>query len=112
MRFERLLRETGVPAGLLINRAAIRLVYAPKGESSGHITFCVADMMQVAGRPILAALHMLVSAERLFTGPPEQRLPAILAASRKHQNQVSTKLSGQVISVFCQTQRVPKRTSV
>ena len=60
----------GKPAslpGLLVSPDAIRLVYAPKGESSGHITFKIADMAQVAGRPILAALHMLLSAERLFT---------------------------------------------
>ena len=99
MRFERLLRETAVPAGLLVDRGAIRLVYAPKGESSGHISFQIADMVPVA-RPILAALHMLLSAERLFTGLPEQRLLAILAASRKHQNQVSTKLSGQVMEAL------------
>lgn len=100
MRFERLLRETGVPAGLLVSPRAIRLVYAPKGESSGHLTFQIADMVQVAGRPILAALHMLLSAEGLFSGLPDQRLAAILAASRRHQNQVSTKLSGQVMEAL------------
>lgn len=100
LRFERLLRETHVPAGLLVSPQALRLVYAPKGESSGHITFKIADMVQVAGRPILAALHMLLSADRLFTLATEQRLPALLAASRKHQNVVSTKLSGQVMEAL------------
>ena len=57
-------------------------------------------MVAVAGRPILAALHMLLCAERLFTGHPEERLPAILAASRKHQNEVSTKLSRQVMEAL------------
>jgi hypothetical protein len=98
--FERLLRETSVAAGLLVSPDAIRLVYAPKGESSGHITFKIADMVQVAGRPILAALHMLLSAHRLFTAADDQRLPAILAASRKHQNVVSNKLSGQVMEAL------------
>lgn len=100
LRFERLLRETGVPAGLLVSPHAIRLVYAPKGESSGHITFRIADMVHVAGRPILAALHMLLSTERLFSMAAGQRLPALLAASRKHQNVVSTKLSGQVMEAL------------
>jgi hypothetical protein len=99
-KFERLLRETGVPSGLLVSPDAIRLVYAPKGESSGHITFKVGDMAQVAGRPILAALHMLLSAERLFTLAQDQRLPALLIASRKHQNVVSNKLSGQVMEAL------------
>lgn len=100
LRFERLLRETGVPAGLLVSPQAIRLVYAPKGETSGHITFKIADMAQVAGRPILAALHMLLSSDRLFSLATEQRLPSLLAASRKHQNLVSTKLSGQVMEAL------------
>ena len=100
LRFERLLRETNVPAGLLVSPQAIRLVYAPKGESSGHITFKIGDMVQVAGRPILAALHMLLSSERLFSLATEQRLPALLAASRKHQNLVSTKLSRQVMEAL------------
>jgi hypothetical protein len=99
-RFERLLRETSVPAGLLVSPVAIRLVYAPKGESSGHITFKISDMVQVAGRPILAALHMLLSADRLFTLAQDQRLPALLIASRKHQNVVSNKLSGQVMEAL------------
>ena len=46
-RFERLLRETRVPAGLLASRGAIRLVYAPRGESSGWMTFRVAEMAQI-----------------------------------------------------------------
>jgi hypothetical protein len=100
LRFERLLRESGVPAGLLVSPKAIRLVYAPKGESSGHITFKIADMVQVAGRPMLAALHMLLSSERLFSLATEQRLPALLAASRKYQSLVSTKLSRQVMEAL------------
>src|SRR5688572_4216289 len=34
-KFERLLRETEVPIGLLVNDTHLRLVYAPRGESSG-----------------------------------------------------------------------------
>src|SRR4051812_19008498 len=55
-RFERLLRETQVPIGLLCNGIAFRIVYAPRGETSGHVTFRVKDMTDVAGRPIFAAL--------------------------------------------------------
>ena len=75
-RFERLLRGTQVPIGLLSNGVSLRLVYAPHGETSGHLTFPVQAMTEVAGRPIFAALHMLLSAERLFTLPDKQRLPA------------------------------------
>lgn len=99
-RFERLLRETRIPAGLLVNGRQIRLVYAPRGEASGHITFNLADMVQVAGRPIFAALHMLLSAERLYSVAENERLPAILANSRKYQNVVSTQLAGQVLEAL------------
>jgi len=97
-RFERLLRETQVPMGLLSNGTHLRLVYAPRGETSGHLTFPVQAMTEVAGRPIFAALRMLLSAERLFTLPDKQRLPNILSESRKYQNLVSTKLAEQVLA--------------
>jgi len=99
-KFERLLRETQVPFGLLINGTHLRLVYAPRGETSGYATFSVADMAKVAGRPIFAALHMLLNVERLFSLPEKQRLPAILADSRKYQNVVSTKLAEQVLAAL------------
>jgi hypothetical protein len=97
-RFERLLRETGIAIGVLSNGIRLRLVYAPRGESSGNITFPVAAMCEVAGRPILSALHMLLGAERLFSLPTGKRLPAILRESRKYQNEVSTELAEQVLS--------------
>jgi hypothetical protein len=99
-RFERLLRETQVPIGLLCNGTALRLVYYPRGESAGHVTFPVAAMTEVAGRPIFAALLMLLSAERLFTLPDKQRLPSVLAESRKYQSTVSTELAQQVLAAL------------
>lgn len=95
--FERLLRETKVPIGLLFNGTHFRLVYAPRGETSGYLTFPVDAMAQVDGRPIFAGLHLLLSAERLFTLPRKQRLPYLLSESRKYQNLVSTQLSEQVL---------------
>ena len=95
-RFDRLLRENDVPIGLLANGTHLRLVYAPPNESTGHLTFPVAAMCDVAGRPIVAALHMLLAADRLFTVPTKQRLPAILRDSRRYQNQVSTRLADQI----------------
>jgi hypothetical protein len=96
-RFERLLRETGVAIGLLISPERIRLVYAPKGESSGHVTFPIHQMTMAANWPMLAALHLLLHSDRLFIGPENQRLPAILEASRRYQNEVSIRLAGQVL---------------
>lgn len=99
-KFERLLRETRVPLGLLVNGRQIRIVYAPRGETSGYMTFGIAEMTQVAGRPIFAALHMVLCAERLFSLGEKQRLPAILSDSRKYQNVVSTKLAEQVLAAL------------
>jgi hypothetical protein len=95
-----LLRETEVSVGLLFNQTHLRLVYAPRGETSGYATFSVADMATVAGRPMFAALYMLLSAERLFSLPEKQRLAAILADSRKYQNVVSTQLAQQVLAAL------------
>ncbi len=100
VEFERLLRETDVAVGILFNGSALRLVYSPKGENSGHITFPFEAMAGVAGRPILAALHMLLCAERLFGLPTEQRLPALLAHSRNAQSRVSEQLAGQVLAAL------------
>ena len=99
-KFERLLRETNIPIGLLVNGDALRLVYSPRGENSGHITFPFEAMATVAGRPMLSALHMLLCAARLFTLPPEQRLPALLAHSRKAQSRVSAQLADQVLGAL------------
>ena len=99
-RFERLLRETSVPIGLLCTEERIRLIHAPKGESSGHVTFEFAQMALPAGRPILAAFDMLLSAEALFGSVPEARLPALLTKSRDAQAEVSTRLSRQVLAAL------------
>lgn len=104
-RIERLLRETEVPAGLLLNGDVIRLVYAPRGESSGHIGFPVAEMCTVQGRPILAALHMLLDEHRVFAAPDGQRLLDLLVESRKYQNEVSTRLADQVLGALWQLLR-------
>jgi hypothetical protein len=99
-KFERLLRETGIPVGLLCSGADLRLVYAPRGESSGYLTFPVQAMCEVSGRLILGAMEMLLGADRLFNYPSERRLAALLQESRKYQNEVSTKLSEQVLDAL------------
>ncbi len=99
-RFERLLRETQVPTGLLSNGVALRLVYSPRGESPGHITFPVPIMLETAGRPVFAALLMLLRESRVFGSTGGKTLYDILAASRKYQNTVSTELAQQVLAAL------------
>jgi hypothetical protein len=100
VKFERLLRETQIPAGLLATDTELRLVYYPRGESSGHVTFPVATMREVAGRPAFAALHALLNDHRVFSAPDGKRLTDVLLASRKYQNTVSTELSKQVLAAL------------
>ena len=88
--------ETGIPVGLLANGRTFRLVYAPKGETSGFANFDLAPMLEVSGRPMLSAFHMLLQTSRLF-GAPEQNLPSLLAESRQYQETVSTQLAEQVL---------------
>ena len=99
-RFERLLRETKIPIGLLCNDECVRLIYAPQGESSGHITFDFSQMAQPAGRPILAAFEMLLSGHSVFVAPDARKLPALLRKSREAQAEVSTRLSQQVLAAL------------
>ena len=96
-RLERLLRGTRVPAGVLFNGHVIRLVSAPRGESSGWMDFRVNDMLPTAGRPLCAALRLLLSETRLLALPHDRRLAGLLEASRKYQNVVSERLSEQVL---------------
>ena len=96
-QLERLLRESDVSAGVLFNGVALRLVSAPRGESSGWLDFHVADMVLTAGRPICAAMRLLLKEQRLLSLPADKRLPALLVESRKFQNKVSEQLADQVL---------------
>lgn len=100
VKFERLLREKNVAIGFIISPSRFRLVFAPKGESSGYVTFPFHLMLEVQGRIVLAAFKMLMNEGRWFTLPSNARLPALLTESRKYQNVVSTQLSEQVLAAL------------
>src|SRR5690606_37403762 len=104
-KFERMLRDLDVSIGLLHNFEAVRLVYAPRGETSGHLSFPIAGMLEVPNRPILAALHLLLGADRLFSQASDRTLPALLLESRKYQNEVSTRLAEQVLQALIELLR-------
>jgi hypothetical protein len=99
-KFERLLRESNVPIGLLDNGLALRLVYAPRSETSGHLTFPYFELCRPGDRHLLPALLLLLNSARLHSLPPHQRLDALLASSRRFQNEVSEKLAGQVFEAL------------
>lgn len=107
-RFERLLRETGVGTGVLIGNwqkgerehAELRLITAPRGETSGWISWPLGDMTSVAGRSMLGALKLLLGRFTLFNAAEAARLPALLRASREKQNAVSEELAKQVLKAL------------
>ncbi|HEY8066776.1 MAG TPA: DNA methyltransferase [Methylosinus sp.] len=99
-RLERLLRETNVGVGLLVARNTLRLVYAPRGETAGWLSWPLAPLGRVEGRPMLAGLKLCLGRSAFFSGAPETRLRALLEASRAAQNEVSEKLSGQVLGAL------------
>ena len=78
-RLERLLRETACRIGLLVQRPRAPPGLRAARRDSGHVDLPVHRMVQVAGRPIFAALRMLLWLGRASSAlPREQRLPAIL----------------------------------
>ncbi|MCP9859456.1 MULTISPECIES: Eco57I restriction-modification methylase domain-containing protein [unclassified Cyanobium] len=99
-RFERLLRETGVEAGLLFNGSQLRLVVAPKGESSGHITFLLKDLAEVSGRLMFSGLDLLLGVSHVFLDPDGYRLADVLKKSRSFQAVVSNALADQVLAAL------------
>jgi hypothetical protein len=99
-RLERLLRETGVGVGILVARNTLRLIHAPKGETTGWISWPMAALGRVEGRPMLAGLKLCLGRNAFFTGAPETRLRRLLKDSRASQNEVSEKLSGQVLGAL------------
>jgi hypothetical protein len=99
-QMERLLRETGAPAGLIIGAQTLRLITAPRGESSGWMDFPVQALTEVAGRPMLAGLKLLVGKWGLYLAPKDQRLPELIAESRKAQANVSKDLAAQVLGAL------------
>lgn len=106
-RFERLLRENeaGVRAGILLTDNQLRLVYAPKGETSGWLSFPLRALATVAGRPMLGGLKLALNAFRLHNDTPERRLSALLKQSRDAQAEVSAKLAEQVLGSLHQLLR-------
>ena len=99
-RLERLLRQTNIGVGVLVARNTLRLIYAPPRETAGWLSWPLAALGRVEGRPMLAGLKLCLARNAFFTGPPETRLRALLEASREAQNVVSEKLSGQVLGAL------------
>ena len=86
-RFERLLRENeaGVRAGILLTDDQLRLVYAPKGETSGWLSFPLRALATVAGRPMLGGLKLILNARPCCTTGRK------ISACRRSSNRAATR---------------------
>lgn len=97
-KFERLLRETRVPMGLLSNGEVIRLLYCPVGHATGWISFPVGFMAGATGRDMCSAFRELLHADRVMGGMAETPTTLqLLEQSRERQADVTTKLGGQLL---------------
>ncbi|MGH1341621.1 MAG: Eco57I restriction-modification methylase domain-containing protein [Nannocystales bacterium] len=97
-KFERLLRETRVPIGLLSNGTTLRLFYCPAGAATGWISFPVGYMATPAGRDMLSAVQMLLGPERVLGGMPGTPTTLeLLEGSRERQADVTTQLGAQLV---------------
>jgi hypothetical protein len=99
-KFERLLRHSRVPIGLLTNRTQVRLIYAPHGETTGSLTFDLTQMAEVGGRPMLDAFSSLLGRDRFSTQAEQNRLASLLEQSRKQQAEVTERLADQVFDAL------------
>lgn len=95
-KFERLLRHVGVPIGLVSNGRDLRLIYAPAAESTSHLTFRFREMVEPAGRPVLAAFQLLLGARRMYQASADHTLEGLLRESRRRQADVTKDLAAQV----------------
>lgn len=95
-RLERLLRETGVPAGVLIAGGCLRLIYAPDGETSGWMTWPLAPLARNEGRELLGGLKLAVGRARW---PPTIR--PVISPSGRVRRMSSRLADGGVIRAPC-----------
>lgn len=95
-KLERLLRHTNIPLGFVSNRRELRLVYAPPGETTSHLTFRIDDLADPAGRPIALALELLFHANRTYGSDAKFTFEGLLAESRRRQADVTEQLAEQV----------------
>ncbi|MBN2195021.1 MAG: N-6 DNA methylase [Polyangiaceae bacterium] len=95
-KLERLLRHAGIPIGLITNGTDLRLLHAPAGQTTGHLTFRLDVLREPGGRPVLAALELLLHARRAYGAAAAHSLEGLLAESRRRQADVTQALADQV----------------
>jgi hypothetical protein len=95
-RMTQLLRDSGVPLGLVTNGDQWMVVYAPPSETSGYASWY--STLWLEEQKTLAAFRTLLSLHRFFGVPDDQMLVPMLAESAAHQQEVTDQLGSQVRS--------------
>ena len=94
MRMMELLRATGVRLGLVTNGEQWMLVDAPRGETTGFISWYASLWFE---EPLtLRSFRSLLSARRFFSVPDKETLEGMLAGSVNEQQEVTDQLGYQV----------------
>ena len=89
-----LLHGVNVPLGLVTNGEQWMLVHAPKGQTTGFISW-YADLW-LEERLTLRAFTTLLSANRFFSVPSDKTIEKLLADSANDQSEVTDQLGYQV----------------
>ena len=97
--FDRLLRKTGVEAGLLATPDVLRLTYSPVGETPGYLEWELDWLTTSRGQEMLAGLKLVLGRNAIW-GDESSSLQSILRVSREKQNTVSTQLADQVLGAL------------
>jgi hypothetical protein len=71
-----------MPASATESLIASRIIYAPRGETAGWLSWPLAALGRPEGRPMLAGLKLCLGRNALFTGAPEARLEAVAVLAR------------------------------
>lgn len=94
MRMMELLRATGVRLGLVTNGEQWMLVDAPRGETTGFISWYASLWFEE--QLTLRSFRSLLSARRFFSVPDKETLEGMLADSVNEQQEVTDQLGYQV----------------
>ncbi len=95
-RMTQLLRDSGVPLGLITNGDQWMVVYAPPSETSGYASWY--STLWLEEKKTLAAFRTLLSSHRFFGVPDDETLVPMLAESASTQQEVTDQLGSQVRS--------------
>jgi hypothetical protein len=93
-RMTELLHATGVRLGLVTNGEHWMLVDAPKGDTTGYVSWYAS--LWLDEHITLRAFRSLLSASRFFNVPDDQTLESLLTESASNQQEVTDQLGYQV----------------